>query len=173
MVWGYIFIGAGTKNPKIIMDNNDFTINTKQGTRTRWRCTQYFKTKCKATLVTYGRVVNVKSCHNHLPTNPNVNENYLIQSVTINRTPSLIYVVAGKKNPKIILEDNDFILNNKYGNKTTWRCRCYGKTGCKSRLTTSGKTVKIIADHNHDPTYPDTSAAVPQTLRIVKSYLTS
>ncbi|ERL95200.1 hypothetical protein D910_12468 [Dendroctonus ponderosae] len=83
---GFIHVGAGTKNPKIILDSNEFTINTRQGSRTRWRCTQYFKCKCAATLVTYGRVVNVNRFHNHPPMNPKLSEHYLVQAVTIVRT---------------------------------------------------------------------------------------
>lgn len=35
--------------------------------RTRWRCNGYFKTKCKASLLTYGKVVKVNHLHNHPP----------------------------------------------------------------------------------------------------------
>nr|CAH7732205.1 unnamed protein product [Callosobruchus chinensis] len=86
---GFIWIGAGTKNPKIILDRNEFTINTKQGNRTRWRCTHYFKSKCKATLVTFGRVVKVNQFHNHLPSDP-TGENLLKQYVKIIRNPNIV-----------------------------------------------------------------------------------
>ncbi|XP_076252167.1 uncharacterized protein LOC143191191 isoform X41 [Rhynchophorus ferrugineus] len=83
-----------------------------------------------------------------------------------------IYVVPGKKNPKIIIENNDFVLNKKFEMKTLWRCRCYSKLGCKSWLVTTGKTVKITTGHNHEPTYPDTTSAIPQSVYIVKNYVT-
>ncbi|XP_018573609.1 protein tramtrack, beta isoform isoform X28 [Anoplophora glabripennis] len=86
---GLIWIGSGTKNPKIILDRNEFTINTKQGNRTRWRCTQYFKSKCRASLVTYGRVVKVNQIHNHPPMDP-PSDNLLVQSVTIIRNRKII-----------------------------------------------------------------------------------
>lgn len=79
-----IWIGSGTKNPKILLDQNEFTINTKLGNRTRWRCNQYFKSKCKATLITYERTVLVKNIHNHIPTNPSI-ENSVPKKVTISR----------------------------------------------------------------------------------------
>ncbi|KAK9884693.1 hypothetical protein WA026_007539 [Henosepilachna vigintioctopunctata] len=49
---GTIFILKGTKNPKIILENNDYQINRKMYDRTLWRCSNYFRTKCKATLIT-------------------------------------------------------------------------------------------------------------------------
>lgn len=89
LILGTILIGSGTKNPKIILDQNEFTINTKQGARTRWRCTQYFKSKCRASLVTYGRIVKVSHFHNHPPTNPS-EQNLLPQIVTIVRNRRII-----------------------------------------------------------------------------------
>ncbi|XP_056644004.1 modifier of mdg4-like isoform X33 [Diorhabda carinulata] len=86
---GTIYIGAGTKNPKIILDENEFTINTKQGARTRWRCTQYFKSKCRASLVSYGKMVKVNQFHNHTPTKPS-KQNLLPQIVTILRNRRVV-----------------------------------------------------------------------------------
>lgn len=92
-----IWIGAGTKNPKILLDDNEFTINTKLGSRTRWRCNQYFKTKCKATLITYEKTVLVKNFHNHMPTNPSI-FNSISKQVTISRQPGDVTIFAyGKK----------------------------------------------------------------------------
>ncbi|XP_023014992.1 uncharacterized protein isoform X48 [Leptinotarsa decemlineata] len=81
---GVIWIGAGIKRPKLILDDNQFTINTKEGSRTRWRCTQYFKSKCKATLITFGNIVKVNKFHNHLPTTP-YDANLVKRVVTIIR----------------------------------------------------------------------------------------
>ncbi|XP_072393848.1 uncharacterized protein [Diabrotica undecimpunctata] len=67
---GIIWIDSGSKRPKIILDKNSFTINSGQSNRTRWRCNQYFKTKCKATLTTFEKTVKINKTHNHPPTNP-------------------------------------------------------------------------------------------------------
>ncbi|XP_018573626.1 protein tramtrack, beta isoform isoform X43 [Anoplophora glabripennis] len=64
---GVIYIVPGNKNPKIIIDYNDYSVYLKQNDKTRWRCNSYFKTKCKSTLLTYGKVVRVNHQHNHLP----------------------------------------------------------------------------------------------------------
>ncbi|XP_044756268.1 modifier of mdg4-like isoform X32 [Coccinella septempunctata] len=63
-----IFIHKGNKNPKIVLDGHDFQINTRKETRTLWRCSHYFRTKCRATLVTSGRCCTMKRDHNHDPT---------------------------------------------------------------------------------------------------------
>ncbi|XP_044262658.1 protein tramtrack, beta isoform-like isoform X25 [Tribolium madens] len=65
---GSIYVVAATKNPKIIFDKNMFTICIKSLDKTRWRCTAYFKSKCRASLLTYGKYVNAKFKHNHPPT---------------------------------------------------------------------------------------------------------
>lgn len=97
-----IWIRAGIKNPKILLVQNEFTINTKLGSRTRWRCNQYFKTKCKATLITYERTVMVKNFHNHVPTNPTLDKSIpkqVILSRQISDT-SIPYVFGIKNNLK-------------------------------------------------------------------------
>lgn len=97
-ILGVIWIGSGSKNPKIILDGNEFTINTKQGGRTRWRCTQYFKSKCRASLVTFGRNVRVSQYHNHPPIDPDVN-NLLTQNVNIVRNRKIIIKSSGLNVP--------------------------------------------------------------------------
>lgn len=63
-----IQIVHGIKNPIIIMEQNYFTVHEKLDGRTRWRCINYFKTKCRARLLTYGKVVKVNAhAHNHGP----------------------------------------------------------------------------------------------------------
>ncbi|RZC39650.1 FLYWCH domain containing protein [Asbolus verrucosus] len=83
-----IYVVAATKNPKIIFDENMFTICIKSLDKTRWRCTAYFKSKCRATLLTYGKYVNVKYKHNHPPTvqDPDIIENAMHQKVFILRS---------------------------------------------------------------------------------------
>ncbi|XP_023014985.1 uncharacterized protein isoform X42 [Leptinotarsa decemlineata] len=62
---GFISIIPGTKYPKLIVDNHEYTIYSRCDKRTRWRCTSYFKTRCCSTLVTYGKVVQINRFHNH------------------------------------------------------------------------------------------------------------
>jgi hypothetical protein len=62
-----IYVAPGTKNPKLIVDKNIFTVNTKSIETTRWRCTSYFKSKCRVTLLTCGNVVKINRQHNHPP----------------------------------------------------------------------------------------------------------
>lgn len=87
-VLGSIYVVAATKNPKIILDNNVFTICIKSADKTRWRCTAYFKSKCRASLLTYGKYVNARFGHNHPPTvkNPEKLENAMRQNVLILRS---------------------------------------------------------------------------------------
>ncbi|XP_023014993.1 uncharacterized protein isoform X49 [Leptinotarsa decemlineata] len=81
---GVIWIGVGSKNPKIILDDNDFVIHTKKSGQTRWRCSQYPKSKCQGALSTFGNTVKVRRFHNHAPTKPN-RENLVKHVVTIVR----------------------------------------------------------------------------------------
>ncbi|XP_056644046.1 modifier of mdg4-like isoform X34 [Diorhabda carinulata] len=64
---GIVYIIPGTKHPKLVVDDNEYSVYLKHEDRTRWRCSCYFKTKCKSTLLTYGRVVRINHEHNHAP----------------------------------------------------------------------------------------------------------
>ncbi|XP_023014981.1 uncharacterized protein isoform X38 [Leptinotarsa decemlineata] len=64
---GVIHIIPGLKHPKLIIDGDEYSVYLKHEDRTRWRCSAYFKTKCKSTLLTYGKVVRVNRQHNHIP----------------------------------------------------------------------------------------------------------
>lgn len=58
------------------------------------------------------------------------------------------------KNPKIILDDHDYIVLRKEVNKTIWMCARYftdKNSRCKSKLVTSGKMVQVSKEHNHPP----------------------
>lgn len=57
----------GKDNPKLIVESNCFTMLIKEDCKTRWRCTNYFRTKCNVTFITYGNVVQVNRAHNHFP----------------------------------------------------------------------------------------------------------
>lgn len=67
-ILGLVYFAPGKKNPKIVVDDYDFCINKKVGQKTRWRCTQYSKTKCCCFLLTFGNSVVIYRSHNHMPT---------------------------------------------------------------------------------------------------------
>ncbi|RZC39654.1 FLYWCH domain containing protein [Asbolus verrucosus] len=145
-VLGIIHVIRGHKNPKLLLDKNEFVINHKFRDKTRWRCTAYYKTKCRCFLVTYGRVVNVFHTHNHNPSVEVCNyDNLFSQKV------SFVYVIRGIKNPKLLLDNCEFVCNRKGKKKTWWRCTSYYKTKCKAILMTHGRVVEIINEHNHVP----------------------
>lgn len=64
----YLGMGLKGKQPKIVVDWYIFAMHRRVGLRTRWRCSNCNKTKCRAFLNTYGNVVNVIWEHNHPPT---------------------------------------------------------------------------------------------------------
>lgn len=79
-------------------------------------------------------------------------------------------MVPGIKNPKIIVDDNEYLINRKTClGKTMWLCGQYHKLKCKSRIITFGKTVKITSKHNHPPVRPDLSNSVMQWFHIIRS----
>ncbi|CAG9832638.1 unnamed protein product [Diabrotica balteata] len=78
----------------------------------------------------------------------------------------------GSKNPKIIVDDQDFILAEKRVEKTTWRCCRYYYSmteRCKVKLITAKRTVQVIGEHNH-PIKPrtDQKNMIPQNVTIVR-----
>nr|CAI5826243.1 unnamed protein product [Callosobruchus analis] len=90
-----IYFELGTRNPKIVLDDHVYLIKKKDTKRTVWKCSYYFRCKenrCKSTLVTTGRVVNVSSdIHNHPPVPRKGNsKNMLSQAVTIVRENNLL-----------------------------------------------------------------------------------
>ncbi|CAG9856464.1 unnamed protein product [Phyllotreta striolata] len=81
-----IYFDVGNKNPKIIVDNYDFNMATKMPTKTKWLCSGYYKTKCKARATTSGRMVQITGLHNHAPRiDKKKYTNMLSQTVTIIR----------------------------------------------------------------------------------------
>lgn len=56
----------------------------------------------------------------------------------------------GQKNPKLILEGADFRYERKSGSVTFWVCSFYFRTKCRCRLKTTGNTVYVNNDHNHN-----------------------
>ncbi|KAG5900268.1 hypothetical protein JTB14_000795 [Gonioctena quinquepunctata] len=86
----YIHIIPGTKYPKLLVDNNEYTIYSRCDKRTRWRCTNYFKTKCGSTLVTFGKVVQINRSHNH----PNPEKN------NFTTAQKQLVTIIRNKNPK-------------------------------------------------------------------------
>ncbi|XP_072393825.1 uncharacterized protein [Diabrotica undecimpunctata] len=88
---GVIFFDVATKNPKIVLDDNNYLIYRKDTNKTVWKCCRYFRCKenrCKSTLVTTGRIVTVSAdVHNHPPDPPKIEKfkNMLSQYVKIIR----------------------------------------------------------------------------------------
>lgn len=81
-----------------------------------------------------------------------------------------IHIVAGKKNPKIIFENDEYLINRKLQGKTMWRCAQYNKTKCRSRIITFGKVLKFTHDHNHHPINPQYENTFPQNVVLVKKF---
>ncbi|XP_063907104.1 modifier of mdg4-like isoform X40 [Zophobas morio] len=63
----------------------------------------------------------------------------------------IIHVVAGTKNPILVVQNHQFIVSYKGRNKTWWRCSSKYRTKCTAILCTYGKIVEIIGVHNHRP----------------------
>ncbi|XP_056643932.1 modifier of mdg4-like isoform X23 [Diorhabda carinulata] len=63
----------------------------------------------------------------------------------------LIYFAVARINPKIILNNYVYKLDNKLTDRTYWKCVSYSKTQCKCRITTKGTLVRINGVHNHLP----------------------
>lgn len=58
----------------------------------------------------------------------------------------------GHKNPKIIVDGNDYLIYRKLTDKTVWSCTQYHKKDrCKAKVMTSGKKAVVIGSHNHTP----------------------
>ncbi|XP_063907075.1 protein tramtrack, beta isoform-like isoform X14 [Zophobas morio] len=81
---GQIQVTRGHKNPKLILNKNEYFYHKQCKDKSRWRCTAYYKTKCKAALFTYGQVVRMFKEHNHAPYihNPNY-ESLVTKTVTV------------------------------------------------------------------------------------------
>ena len=80
-----------------------------------------------------------------------------------------IFFLPGQKHPKLIVDGHIYIINKKKAHKTLWMCTCYSKTGCKSRMQTTGrKVVMNRIPHNHESklTQADLERMVAQTVYI-------
>lgn len=55
----------GKKYPKIVLEDFEYYLLRRLGSKTRWRCTSYRKSFCQCALLTYDRVVEVVNKHNH------------------------------------------------------------------------------------------------------------
>ena len=83
----------GSKNPKIILDNQDFLLTKKMPDKTIWRCSQYYYAKeirCKTNLITSGRIVTMNGQHNH---EINLKNHFKFRSMV----PQKVTVIRGKK----------------------------------------------------------------------------
>jgi hypothetical protein len=69
----------------------------------------------------------------------------------------VVYFGVGDKNPKLFLDDYDYLLLKKYPDRTTWMCTAYygrikdKQHRCKSRIVTSGRIAYVTGVHNHEP----------------------
>ncbi|XP_044756248.1 modifier of mdg4-like isoform X13 [Coccinella septempunctata] len=82
---------------------------------------------------------------------------------------TVIHVMAGRKNPQIILGGYVFMINRKMKAKTMWRCVDYDRSKCKARAITWGRILKITCGHDHPPTNPSCDRATPQTVLLIKN----
>lgn len=65
-----------------------------------------------------------------------------------------IYFDMGHKNPKIVLNNYDFLCRKRMPDKTMWRCTHYFRSDCcKIKLITFGRVVIISGNHNHAPSF--------------------
>lgn len=79
----------------------------------------------------------------------------------------VIYILPGKKNPKIVVQNNAYVINKKSEGRTSWRCAMYFKTKCSGRIVTRGKTLSVAAPHNHNATKPSLIGAIKQFVNII------
>lgn len=78
----------GSKKPKLIVDENDYLCIERKVDKTIWRCCQYYYSnlRCKAKLITSGRIVEVVGDHNHpSKLSGRSTKNMLPQKVTVVR----------------------------------------------------------------------------------------
>lgn len=68
----------------------------------------------------------------------------------------LVFLHRGYKYPIIVFRNDEYRVHRATPNKTTWFCKHRRGDGCKSRLYTSGKILKIYnLRHNHPPQYTE------------------
>ncbi|XP_072393832.1 uncharacterized protein [Diabrotica undecimpunctata] len=53
--------------PMIIYEENCYYLNKKYHNKTFWLCRSYYKTRCKAKILTTGKIVKLSDYHNHDP----------------------------------------------------------------------------------------------------------
>lgn len=64
-----------------------------------------------------------------------------------------IYLIQGKKLPKIVINGYVYGINRRCQDRTFWLCSSYyRKDKCTARVTTIGnRTAKLSNEHNHPP----------------------
>lgn len=80
----------------------------------------------------------------------------------------MIYIAQGRTHPKLVLDSVDFLLHENVANCTVWRCCFYRKSKCKCRLKTTGNSVLIYNDHNHEKANIIVDHLVPKQVHIIK-----
>lgn len=79
----------------------------------------------------------------------------------------IIYIGKALRYPKIILNDYEYQIHIKTGNRTRWRCR-ERNAKCKAILYTSGNTVSMQHDHNHPKVAVDYTNLVTHKVNITR-----
>ncbi|XP_060525343.1 modifier of mdg4-like isoform X27 [Cylas formicarius] len=80
-----------------------------------------------------------------------------------------IHIGRGRKHPKILVDGNYFNLHKRFRNKTRWRCGYVNRSKCTATLYTSGKIVKLVSRHNHEPnTLTVDNTMIPQQAVVVR-----
>lgn len=64
---GTVYFQCGRKNPKIVVDQYAFYYQKKRDNTTYWYCCSNGQKKCKARVITSGKMVRVIGFHNHCP----------------------------------------------------------------------------------------------------------
>ncbi|KAK9884687.1 hypothetical protein WA026_007532 [Henosepilachna vigintioctopunctata] len=76
----------------------------------------------------------------------------------------IYFLPSGKKYPKIMIENYEFVTHLKQRDSTRWRCGYSVKTNCRAYIITSGKVLHLYKPHNHPPTFNGDTSSVPSSL---------
>ncbi|XP_056643854.1 protein tramtrack, beta isoform-like isoform X10 [Diorhabda carinulata] len=101
----YIYFSKARINPKVILNNHVYKINSIKLDRTYWKCILELKNNCKCRLTTQGAVARITGEHNHPPSVINCDGlSYQLVSV----------IYASKNDSKYIFKTNINTKTNRY-----------------------------------------------------------
>lgn len=116
---------------------------------------QYFVLKKRGyTSVYYCRTLNVE-CQEFYDIYNFLSWTYSHFSVYLS-VLDLIYVLPGRKHPRIVVDGFEFNVHQRKQNQTRWRCM-YERTKCSVVLYTFGNTVIVRRTHNHSSNWDEKS----------------